>query len=274
METNVHYTIVGAFVILLCAAIALTIIWLSSGFSTQVYTTYLVYMQESVSGLNIDAPVEYNGVAVGAVKLVKLDPNDPHIVDLELDIKADTPITQGTTATLTTRGITGITFIALKDNGYDLRPLVALKGQPYPVIKTAPSFFMRIDLVLDKLSNHIQRVSEAIQTLLDPQNQASIKETLVNLRQITGSLASNTQQLDKIFKHTADFTQHMTPLLQSSRGAMVTLQNQTLPETYRLLSNLNDTARNLSQFSQELKQNPSILIRGKLAAPPGPGEKR
>jgi phospholipid/cholesterol/gamma-HCH transport system substrate-binding protein len=58
METNVNYTIVGVFVISLMAVTIFTIIWLSSGFSSNVTKMYKVYMTESVSGLNIDSPVE------------------------------------------------------------------------------------------------------------------------------------------------------------------------------------------------------------------------
>ncbi|HEX4045681.1 MAG TPA: MlaD family protein, partial [Gammaproteobacteria bacterium] len=129
METNVNYTIVGAFVIFLVTAIVLGIIWLSSGFSFQHYSTYLVHMQESVTGLTIDSPVEYNGVQVGNVTSIEINHDNPRQVELLLNIKKDTPITRGTFATLTSRGITGITYIALKDRGTDLRPLLVAPGQ-------------------------------------------------------------------------------------------------------------------------------------------------
>ena len=45
METNVNYSIVGAFVIVLTAAIVVAIIWLSAGLSFEGYTTYKIYME-------------------------------------------------------------------------------------------------------------------------------------------------------------------------------------------------------------------------------------
>ena len=128
METNVNYTLVGAFVIILLASIIFVIIWLSSGLSLAQYSTYMIYMQESVAGLNVDAPVEYNGVDVGLVKEIELNRKNPQLVELTLGIKSNTPITMGTEAMLATRGITGITYIALKDKSADLRPLVAVPG--------------------------------------------------------------------------------------------------------------------------------------------------
>ncbi|MDP2786291.1 MAG: MCE family protein, partial [Sulfurimicrobium sp.] len=62
METKVNYTIVGLFVILLFAALVAGILWLSGGAQyRKTYDTYLAYMNESVSGLNLNAPVKYRG---------------------------------------------------------------------------------------------------------------------------------------------------------------------------------------------------------------------
>src|SRR5688572_1168472 len=123
MDTNVNYTIVGAFVIVLTSFMILGIIWLSSGFGGEEYSTYAVMMQESVSGMSVDSPVEFNGVNVGTIKSIKLEPKNPKLVKILLEVKNDTPITQGTIATIDTKGITGVTFIALKDKSTDLRPL-------------------------------------------------------------------------------------------------------------------------------------------------------
>lgn len=274
METNINYSVVGAFVITLVAATVLAIIWLSSGFSFEIYATYKVLMQESVSGLNIDSVVEYNGVNVGSVKSIKLDTKDPHQVDLLLSIKSDTPITMGTTATMTSRGVTGITYIALKDKSDDLRPLLALKGEQYPIIKTAPSFFLRLDTALNKLSENLEKVSITFQSVFDQENQRAIKATLKNMQIFTATLADNTQKLTTILENTSRASHNLAPMMMSTTSAMTVLQNQTLPATYRLLSNMNDAARTLSEVSAEIKQNPSILIRGINRQPLGPGEKQ
>lgn len=272
METNVNYTIVGIFVIALVAAIILAIVWLSSGFAIEQYSTYMLYMQESVTGLNIDSAVEFNGVNVGTVKSIELNHKNPQLVELLLNIKSGTPITRGTYATLATRGVTGNTYIALKDKSTDLRPLVVEAGQSYPVIPSAPSLFMRLDTALSRLSKNFDRISQAIQSLLDKDNQESIKETLKNIRKITGTLADNSQRMTTILQNTANASAQLAPLLQSSTGSMRVLEAQTLPATYRLLGNLDSVVRTLSEVASQLKQNPSILIRGAAPPPPGPGE--
>lgn len=274
METNVNYTIVGVFVITLLMAIVLGIIWLSSGFRYDSYSTYIVYMQESVAGLSIDSPVEFNGVDVGSVKQIQLNRKNPQLVELLLNIKHNTPITMGTVATLTTRGVTGVTYIALKDKSTDLRPLIIGPGERYPVIKTAPSLFMRLDTALNQITTNLHQVSESIQSVLDKDNQRSIKETLQNLSRVTGTLAENSARMNEILENTAKASQRFQPLLKASESSMRILETQTLPSAYRTLNNIDQVARTLSEVAVELKQNPAMLVRGTYPPALGPGEKR
>lgn len=274
METNIHYAAVGAFVIALVASIVLSIIWLSSGFSFQQYTTYKIYMDESVSGLNIDSPVEFNGVNVGSVHTMLLDHNNPQLVTLLLNIKKSTPVTQGTVATIQSRGVTGVAFIALKDKSENLTPLKITNGEKYPVIKTAPSIFMRLDTMLNRLSDNLHDVSVSIQQLLTNENQKNIKDVLANLRVITGNLAANNDKLDKILTNTDKASRELMPLMRSSANAMRMFQMQTLPATYQLLTNLDNITRSLNEITSEMKQNPSVLIRGIQRQSTGPGEKQ
>lgn len=274
METKVNYTIVGAFIILLVAVICLTVIWLASGLSLEKYSTYLVYMQESVSGLTIDATVEYNGVDVGKVKDIELNQKNPQLVELLLSIKSTTPITRGTTATLTSRGVTGMVYIALKDKSTDLRPLKADPGQPYPVIKTAPSIYMRLEAALTQFSNSFRLIAASMQGLLDKQNLTAFKATLANLQVITHNLANNSDKFDSILRNIDKASLQVTPFMQSGTRALKRIEIQTLPAAVQMFSNINETANNLSAVSSELKQNPSILIRGVERPTPGPGEKR
>ncbi len=274
METNVNYTLVGIFVVALVTAIILAIIWLSSGFSLDQYSIYKIYMEESVTGLSVDGPVEFNGVNVGTVNSIEINHKNPELVELLLSVKNTTPITKGTFATLNSKGITGITYIALKDKSTDLRPLVAEPGQPYPVIPTAPSLFLRLDTALKQLSTNLRKVSESIQSVLDPENQRMIKDTLRSLQEITGNLATNSDKFNRILENTAKASQQFTPLMQSTVQAMHMLEAQTLPATYRLMNNLDNITRTVAEVALELKQNPSVLIRGAEPAPLGPGEKK
>lgn len=48
--------------------------------------------------------------------------------------------------------------------------------------------------------------------------------------------------------------------------------DETVPEVRLLASELREVTASLRRFSQQLEQNPSVLLYGKPPAPPGPGE--
>jgi len=240
METNVNYPVVGLFVIGLLAAIIFAIIWLSSGLSGSVpYATYIVYMKESVSGLSIDAPVEYNGVKVGDVTSIQIYHRNPHLVELMLKIKKDTPVTKGTRAKLDVKALSGVANIQLVDKGTDMSPLVTLPGQRYPIINTTPSLLLRLDTALTQMSSSFHQLSDSVRLLLDKENLDAVKE-----------------------------------VLRSSQETMQLLEMQTIPATNQVMSNMDSITRSLADLLSEIKQNPSVLIRGKEPAFLGPGEQQ
>lgn len=257
METDVNYTVVGGFVIVLFAAIVLTIIWLSAGLSVSEYSIYKVYMTEAVTGLSLESPVEYNGVDVGSVKTISINHKNPRLVILLLKIKSTTPITKGTTASLEIKGLTGSSFISLKDQGKDLTPLTTPPGEDYPVINTVPSFFLKLDAALSSLTDSFKQLSATAHDLLDKENLRSIKDTLRNLDEITYTLSSNSKQINTVLHDTAKASAQLAPIFQNA--------NQTMTD-------LSTLSRSLNELSEEISQNPAMLIRGKAPRPLGPGE--
>ncbi len=240
METNVNYTVVGIFVIGLLACIIFAIIWLSAGlFSTESYKIYEINMKESVSGLSVDAPVEYNGVNVGTVSSVQISPAHHSEVQLLIRIKSNTPITEGTRAKLNVRALTGIAFIAMEDKGLDKRPLLRKGKERYPVIETTPSLLLRLDTAVTQLNDSFHQLTTSIHSLLDAQNLKLIKE-----------------------------------MLQSSQHIAQLLEVQTIPVMNQAAIDFSNVMRNLSELSLEIKQNPSILVRGNAPNQAlGPGER-
>lgn len=267
MESKVNYTVVGAFVIVLIAFFVLAIIWLSSGFASgEDFKRYLVYMDEAVTGLTVDSPVKYNGVDVGTIKDIEINLKNPKQVVLTLEIKESTPIMESTTATINTQGITGIAYINLQtDNLANNKPLTAKPGQEYPVIKTKPSLFFRLDTLLTTLSNNLSETTQSINQLLNPENRKAISGVLVNLNQVAITLAANNKKIDSILANTSQATQQLPDIVQR-------LNEQTIPTMNAALLKLNHVANNLLETSSTVKQNPAILIRGEAPATPGPGE--
>ncbi len=307
MDAKVNYTIVGIFVIVLSIAFIYILFWLTSGESSKYYNTYLAYMKESVSGLSAQSPVKYNGVKVGFVADISLNPKDPTQVRLVLEIESDIPIRSDTTATLEVQGLTGIAYIGLSGGAPNAAILTVKPGQEYPVIQTRPSLLLRLDTALRNLTGNLDSITNGVKSILDQNNQENIKATLTNLKKFTTTLANNSSQIDATLKNLNQTIDNMKKAstkfpelidtteatmktiriaaknvvgavsqinvtLRKGRIAIENIADQITPQLYTTLGNISDLSLKFKGFTAELKQNPSMLIRGKFPATPGPGE--
>jgi len=165
------------------------------------YTTYRVHTSDPVSGLIPDAPVELHGVDVGRVDRVDLV--DARTVEIQLRLHKNAPITMGTVATVTsrglaTRGFTGYVYVALEDKGDDTRPLAAAARDSAPSIRSAPSSSVSLDTTINRVREDVQRMSELLRDVLDERTIVSLKQATENMRSVTQTLALNSNRLTAI----------------------------------------------------------------------------
>jgi phospholipid/cholesterol/gamma-HCH transport system substrate-binding protein len=245
METKVNYSLVGAFTLVLGLALIATILWLASGgLWHKQFDTYLAVEEESVTGLNVNAPVRYNGVEVGKVRRIALDPQDPQRVNLYLAIEQGTPIREGTVAMLRAQGLTGIAYMELSGGVRDAPLLHALPGAPYPVIATKSSLSARLEDVLTQVLGKLDTTSNNVNAILSEKNQQAFSKTLDNL-------ARSSTQLGPVLEHVG---------------------NDTLPQLDRLLAELQVLSGSLRRLSEQVEHAPPSLLLPHTPARPGPGE--
>jgi phospholipid/cholesterol/gamma-HCH transport system substrate-binding protein len=229
MGTRVNYTLVGLFVIVLGAALVGVVAWLTAATETKQYDEYLVYTNESVAGLNVNASVNYKGVQMGQVVDIELDHNNPDLVKLTLKIERGTPIRQDTTAKLVSRGITGIVNVELSGGGQS-PPLVPTPSQPLPVIKNAPSLVAQVE---DAFNNMYVRMD----ILLSEKNLAAISQTLANIQTVTTALAGNSSRIDQTLINLENLTGTLAAS-SASLNKVLAGANSTLDNSARLSSEL------------------------------------
>jgi len=243
MEPRANYFIVGLFVIGLAAIAICSVLWLSAS-RHKISHTYLTYMDESVSGLSVQAPVKFNGVNVGFVSAIKLNSENPQQVRLLLNIEEGTPINQSTRATLMTQGITGVMFVGLTAGATTAPLLETQPGETHPVIPSEPSVLVELGTTLRKMTDDMRSISEGFNELLNDNNQKSIHNSLKNL----------------------DIT------LQNSQVTLQNFSQQVLPSMVNTMSRFDSMLNRAEPFVSTLQDNPSALIRGKAPGVLGPGE--
>ncbi|NJM13499.1 MAG: MCE family protein [Synechococcaceae cyanobacterium SM1_2_3] len=206
MQSQVNYTLVGLFVLLLGAALVATVSWLTLGGESRVYDRYRVYFRESVAGLNLKATVRYRGVQVGQVESIQLDRDAPDQVDVVLNIERGIPIRRDTIATLSTRGLTGVASVELSGGGAQSLPLEKKADQELPVIQAGPSLVARLDDAFNNILTNVNNLSQRLERLLGDDNQIAITRTLQNLSAITGAVADRADSLKQTITHAETFT--------------------------------------------------------------------
>jgi phospholipid/cholesterol/gamma-HCH transport system substrate-binding protein len=304
----VNYSLVGAFVLTLAAALIAALLWLASGGAWQKqYDPYLALADESVAGLNVDAPVKFNGVDVGKVRAIVLDPTNHERVRLTFAIERGTPIKQDTVAVLKTQGLTGIAYVELKGGAIDSPALLATPAEPYPVIRTEPSLGARLENVLASVLSKLDRTTSNIDAILSDQNRIALSSTLSDVAALARTLAARKGTLDaaitdagRTLDNTARASAQLRPVIAdigrtaqsldtmgkqaaaASEGAGKVVDGvgadvqrfgaETLPEVQRLLGELNALSVSLRRLSEQTERHPAGLLSGRSPVRPGPGE--
>lgn len=208
METRSNHILVGSVVLALIAAVLLFTVWLArlSGGDTQEFD---VFFKQSVDGLARGSSVTFSGVPVGQVKAIVLMPDQPEFVRVRIAVNGDTPILQGTTATIAGVGFTGVSQINL-DGAIKGQPAIACPDDdgsaqcPYgvPVIPTKPGALGELLNSAPQLMERLSTLTERMGELLNDRNQRSLANILANLERLSGSLADRGPELQAVLADT------------------------------------------------------------------------
>ncbi len=284
------------------------VLWLVSGGAFQKkYDLYWAVEDESVAGLSVNAPVKYNGVDVGKVRQIHLDPADPGRVNLLFAIERGTPVKVDTVAVLKTQGLTGIAYVELSGGARDAPALRATGGNDYPVIRTKPSLGARLENVLTTALAKLDTTSNNINAILGDENRAAFKSALADIATVARTIAARREDIDsgiasaaRTLDNASLATTRAGPVIEridkaavaiermgdevarTSAGAGRTIESaggdlkrftaETLPELERLLAELNVLSTSLRRLTEQTERNPAGLLFGRRPAPEGPGE--
>lgn len=283
MEPKVNYILVGSFIAFLGAAALVGILWLGKADFRGSYDRYEAYMKESVAGLSVNSTVKYRGVDVGRVKDIVLNPNNPEEVLLTMDIARGTPIKTDTIAVLETQGLTGLATINLTGGSRDAPSLRTQAGQAYPVIKTGPSLFFRLDEAASRLLSEeglaqllfdLDTAAKGAAKVLDEDNRTMLKRTIKDLSDVAQTIAAHKTQIeqslngaarsaDNLVKLTHSLNAEVPNLLAGIDKSVVALNIATdeLARTSKTVGTVINEARpELQQFTRRTLPEAGLLV--------------
>ncbi|MCB1627074.1 MAG: MCE family protein [Xanthomonadales bacterium] len=191
METRAHHVLIGAFTLGAALLALLFIAWLGRLQADQAFDEYDVVFQEAVIGLSIGGTVTFNGIQIGEVRRLSLDPTDPRVVVARVRVRGGAPVNSDTRATLTITGLTGLAVIDLTGGKPDSPPLEPPPGYDVPRLIADQS---ALAALMEGGKDVVTRFNETIARLnhlLNEENTERFGQTLANIEQATAALASN-----------------------------------------------------------------------------------
>lgn len=131
METKAHHALVGFFVVFLVLAGGFFVLWLGQQTFQQEYSYYDVVFDGPVRGLREAGEVRFNGIQVGEVTQISLDPQNPNRVIARVRLQAETPVRVDSSAQLEPQGLTGLSYIQISGGTAEAQRLLSTsRGDP------------------------------------------------------------------------------------------------------------------------------------------------
>jgi phospholipid/cholesterol/gamma-HCH transport system substrate-binding protein len=192
METKANYTVIGVFTLAVVLGVFAFVYWFENIGGTGERSFYRIQFEGSVSGLRTGASVLFNGIKVGEVSGLTLNPQRPKEVIATVSVDKSVTIRPDTEIGLEFQGLTGIASLSLKGGSPSKPAVVGSKTQnDNPPVLIAPPGATTD--VTQAARDTMRRVDDFIL-----ENQKAFHEALDNLNTFSGALARNSERIDKI----------------------------------------------------------------------------
>jgi phospholipid/cholesterol/gamma-HCH transport system substrate-binding protein len=258
METRAHYVAVGGFVLVVVSLAFTAVLWLGRvELGHGRFTLYDIYFRGEVTGLSEGSAVLYNGVRVGRVADIRLNPINVEEVRVTVEIDQNAVIKTDAQAELVANLLSGQAFVQIRGGTQAAPVLTAKPGERYPVIASERSALERLYSRTPQLLEQLTEVADKLNALLDRQNRQAVSDSLQNVRTLTQTLADRAKELDALISGAQDAVGALHSLLDhadrglSGPNGLMTDAARALGDFDRLANSLGDTNRQIQQVIKE-----------------------
>jgi phospholipid/cholesterol/gamma-HCH transport system substrate-binding protein len=258
METRAHYVAVGAFVLAIIVLGFVAVVSLGRVEFAQELKRYYVFFKGSVTGLSKGSLVQYNGITVGRVVDVRVDPDD--LEKIQVIVEVDTTLVKIKTdarAFIDTNLLSGVATIQIRGGTREAADLEPEAGHRYPVIASGSSVIQRVSETGPQLLDRLMVAVDNLNALLDEKNRQAVSDSLQNVRTITENFVGPSKELSALVDDATATVLETTKLLghidqsYAGKGGLKDEASQALGDFDRLAKGLVDTNRQLQQVLQE-----------------------
>ena len=276
METKANFVMLGAATVVGVILIMMFALWMANSEYSRGYNDYDVVFADPVRGLAEGGEVRFNGIKVGEVKSLRIDPDNTNRVIARIRVSSDIPVRRDSEARLEPVGLTGVTLIQLSAGSPNEQLLRATFGGPPPRLRGKGS---QIDVLVERSEDIAMRASEAmaaVRDLLTDENIQKVSSIINDLQSISHRLADERSVINESARTAAaatraansiaalaDKTQHDLDQLDATLAELHTASAEasgsTLPQITLAAEEMRRAANSISRVANNIEENPSVL---------------
>jgi phospholipid/cholesterol/gamma-HCH transport system substrate-binding protein len=243
--------------------------WMSTGSFRRGFNEYDVVFDDPVRGLTEGGEVRFNGIKVGEVQDLRIDPDNTNRVIARIRVSGEVPVKEDSTAQLEPIGLTGVTRIQLTAGGATAELLRPTFGGPTPQIQGRGS---QIDILMERSEDIALRASEAmaaVRDLLTDENIARVTRIVENLETVSNQLAdansvvtqsgAAAREISALARQMRTDLAQLDSVMTEINQAAAVAGGETLPELALAASEIRSAAQSIDRVARNLEENPSVL---------------
>lgn len=256
MEPRAHHILVGVFTLIIAIAAIGFSLWLAKSGSDKDTKNYTVVFNEPVRGLSRGGAVQYNGIRVGEITKLALDPKDVSRVLASITIQSNIPVKEDTKARSSITGITGSSVIELTGSTPESPTLVAKNPDEPPIIVATPSSISQIMAGGEDLMTNLSELIMNANAFLSSENADNMSKSISQLELLLSQLADGTKSLPELVEGLTKTSQEAEKMLSEISGLLVKEGSGVFANANEVMQNLNATTTELKNVITE--NSPSI----------------
>jgi phospholipid/cholesterol/gamma-HCH transport system substrate-binding protein len=293
---------VGAFVLAMLAAVVL---WFAALSGLAVSTDKYFILWDNVMGLKPGTQILFEGYQIGLIDNIERSPEadsgGPNY-RVEIEVEKDWPIPVSAEAETTAPSFLAALVVNIEAGDSDeiLAPGSVIRSKKQgDLLAAAGDAMSKISEVLDFMKPRIEEITNSVSLVLSEENAEQIQSMLETMNTRVKEILSdeNAENIGIILANLGDVAQDMSDVtggLQASKaqvddilatidglidtnsgdvGKSLADLQASLEAVSRhidaIASNLEDTTRNAKEFSEQIRSDPSVLLRGRDAADDG-----
>ncbi|MFN3673622.1 MAG: MlaD family protein [Bosea sp. (in: a-proteobacteria)] len=212
MESRANYALVGLFTIAVLAALFGFVYWFNSGGAGRRQDVRIIF-SGTVTGLGRGSSVLFNGLRVGEVTRIELQPDDPRRIYAVVQVDSSTPLRVDTRARIEAQGLAGVVAVQLLGGEPGSDVLKPAPGQSLPTIVAERSEFQDILETVRTIAKRADDMLGSVETLVK-ENAGPIGNTVRNIEKFSAALGENSDGVDKLMRSFGTIAETINPLAQ------------------------------------------------------------